>query len=115
MTDDQVQFIRRYIDALRSGSYTQIRGVLREHKPEVGNCFCALGVIADLKAHDNPECWAWQKKKRSCFYTLKVVGGERETSVYLPIEIAEEVGLSNLGFNQFTIQSWNDNLKYSFD
>jgi hypothetical protein len=48
----KTEIITRWIDALRSGKYTQARKKLRD--PDT-NGMCCLGVLCDLYSQDNPK------------------------------------------------------------
>lgn len=63
----------KWLTALRSGEYTQIKGWLREY-----NGFCCLGVLCDL---NDPEEW--------------VADSYRGQGLMLPSSLSKEVGLTH--------------------
>lgn len=46
---------KKWIDALRSGKYKQIKGALKRAKDNQIESFCALGVLCDLYQKDHKE------------------------------------------------------------
>lgn len=86
----------KFIAALRSGNYNQLRGSLR-----VNDHFCAIGVLIDII---DPTTWRPRKGVSSSFlypefYDNQNLTQYTDTSAY---------GLSLLA-------TWNDNYEYSFD
>lgn len=73
----------RWLEALRSGKYKQGREMLRPNR----NCFCCLGVLADITDKD-----AWSKD--GVFYWRAVENGFEDRSTELPSDFRKQVGLS---------------------
>ncbi len=73
------EIMQKWIDALRSGSYTQMRGSLRK-----GDCFCALGVLCDIYAKEGIGEWIGDM--------FNTKGSDKPpTRNYLPRKIGDEL------------------------
>ena len=92
--EEMKQFLREWLEALRSGKYPQTKGHLRD---DTG--FCCLGVLCDLY---NPSLWA-KPRSWNTFYQYKAHGFDEDVAL-LPAEIARKLGMRN----QPTLSSWND-------
>lgn len=98
--------IRKWVDALRSGKYTQTTNHLHD---KVG--FCCLGVACDLYAKDTETGWDPIYNGRYSF--------EGEEAI-LPPSVRKWLGLSPNPMVQYvdgenhTLASLNDNLKANF-
>ena len=68
---------KKWLDALRSGEYTQGRGRLR-----YANQYCCLGVLCDVVGYE------WKEKEKNCFYSIAGTNWIKNE------EIREELGLS---------------------
>jgi hypothetical protein len=105
-TPEQLLARRKWIDALRSGEYTQGKSALNKN----GN-FCCLGVACDVS-----ELGKWRELysgKR--FYHTK---GEYEPAGYMLAEpVMEWLGLPNTECSLGDYAAWqlNDSLNKSFD
>lgn len=92
--------IQKWVDALRSGKYSQAHGKLTRD-----NCFCCLGVACEISGVE---------KKRD----LYGITGERH---FLPLEVYQWLGINSrdpLVFygNDFTkLTAVNDEFRLSFD
>jgi hypothetical protein len=77
----------KWIAALRSGSYRQASGVLREtfHSGPEATRYCCLGVACELFRQANPEDGRWQKE---CFATKS-----HHMFSTLPPEVQEWLGI----------------------
>jgi hypothetical protein len=95
------QLKQSWIAALRSGHYTQGRGLLRERSLTGDARFCAMGVLFDLIA--TPAQWDRLTKPAVRF------GMSDEVSGYMPAEILGEIGVSDM--QQALIAGLNDDGK----
>ena len=104
---------KKWIDALRSGEYTQGRHMLQS---EVGT-FCTLGVLIDLAVQDGVCSWGDTKDRDN-----EIINGD--TSKYyekLPDYVADWAGLDSTNPNiyidgtYYDITWLNDIRKYQFD
>lgn len=95
---------RRWVQALRSGRYTQGTGRLRS----VADEFCCLGVLCDLK---DPDGWRWNNDGRSWHYGDDF---DIESDVGLPPEVVAWAGLADHDFptspevRGAQLAEWND-------
>jgi hypothetical protein len=99
------KFIRKWIDALRSGTFNQGRGKLRSNR----NRYCCLGVACELL----PKKFniKWVKEKGALLYGLDI--NKSETDYYrLPEEILDYIGIDN--FSETQLIRMNDEEKKSF-
>lgn len=118
LTKEEISFIDKYITALRSRSYNQTFGILgcgtriQEGLTIESDCFCALGVAADLKIKERPNEWQWVPDGWN-IYSLEplvdvVIEPDTQLDAFLPAVLFNETGLNKLGITQDTIQHWND-------
>ena len=87
LTDEQRGNMQRWVDALESGNYKQGQSSLRTDK----DCYCCLGVAADV--HPNTTKESWFKQDPDSFYhyiTRDDSGGS-----HLPRHMVSSFGLSN--------------------
>jgi hypothetical protein len=89
---------QQWIDALRSGKYTQGRGALRSQ----GNRFCCLGVLCDILPD---ELVKFEKSQWSEMYTVVTYTNEQSKGM-LPRSLARELQIpdSQPGY----LAMWND-------
>lgn len=69
----------RWVEALRSGEYKQGAGCLRT----TDDCFCCLGVLADLYVKEKGVEWVAPQGGQPSSYSIHMQGG------VLPVEVAE--------------------------
>jgi hypothetical protein len=62
------EFIQEWVDALRSGEYKQIRGVMRAKD----KTFCCIGVACHLKAKKTKK--AFDKLRRDKHFSYEIAG-----------------------------------------
>ena len=98
----------RWVAALRSGQYKQIRGGLSD-----GEGFCCLGVLCNLHALETDTRWESPGERKWADYLM---GNE-----VLPKRVMKWAGLDDedpyvetkiLGYS---LTCWNDHMHYSFD
>jgi hypothetical protein len=77
---------RRWVWALRSGSYKQGRSCLHD-----GSAFCCLGVLTDLYANEKGLTWFHTEKAKTLFYYALTSDPEQAST--LPNEVIEWAGL----------------------
>ena len=113
---------QKWVDALRSGKYTQTRGALRSDE---GNNpkFCCLGVACDLYAKETSMDGWWRKSKNGEFPLYKFVSGCSSSEDALPILVAEWLGLKTVegafipdhtGLRLGSLIALNDDLRLDF-
>jgi hypothetical protein len=67
----QLDVIRKWVDALRSGNYQQAKGYLKRKRQDGSVGFCCLGVLGDIVSPsawskwspDNPRFQSWNGKE----------------------------------------------------
>lgn len=129
------EFVRKWIEALRSGEYKQGRNQLR-----TGDSFCCLGVACDISQIGT---WGWQGHYRApdgSYSKLAIPTGVRDSlgdrgNMYshVPVDLIKEVcpelateieeegvGLAMKSFNEVEVRSvglhyLNDIYRASFD
>lgn len=85
------EFAKEWVDALRSGNYTQGKNRLRlMGKPGQPDQFCCLGVLCDV-VKDRVEGAEWTKK-----YDEESFMFDR-SSAFLPISVYKLVGMRSVG------------------
>lgn len=104
--DERVK--KLWVEALRSGKYTQGQGFLRQlvdGKPRD----CCLGVLCDLFAIENPADGKWVDPEHPGLASLFQTPTDSSASE-LPIEVQEWAGLdnSNPDLGESTAAQWND-------
>lgn len=105
------QIKQRWIDALRSGEYSQGQGCLHDSSHDLINgSFCCLGVLCDLYIKDNPDV-AWDytridedKQQSGDEDKLKLGKTINGYEGYLPGEVIEWAGLNSVGGDVVVIQ-----------
>jgi hypothetical protein len=96
---------KRWVEALRSGEYRQVRGNLRS------DCgYCAIGVLCDLYAKDKRKEWQYDDG-------LWFIIGYNMT---LPDDVTTWAELTNsdircIGLNDDSVIELNDTWGFSFD
>lgn len=92
---------KKWLEALRSGKYDQIRGILR-----CGNAFCCLGVLCDIHSKETGK--EWRKEKHYSYFYY-------ETN--LPLEVCKWAGIpsNNPTVDDYTLAYRNDTLQQSFN
>ena len=114
---------QKWVDALRSGKYTQTRGALRNDE---GNNpkFCCLGVACDLYAKET-NVDGWRKIETGLNTLYKFVSDESSSEDALPESVAEWLGLNSVegefdpelaGLKVSTLIALNDDhdMRYDF-
>lgn len=103
LTDEQVNNIREWVEALESGEYAQTDGALRHT-----DGYCCLGVECDLYAKKH-EDWVWND-------SLQFMGKYSEYDGDLPIPVQEYVGLATEDgqFNSTSLVDHNDTFENTF-
>lgn len=112
--------IERWVAALRSGSYTQGKRVLR-----MGNCYCCLGVACEVFRQDTGQ-GEWVEMEGvgilPPIFEFKMEG-DRESAI-LPKAVTAYLGLPstpprtvsfNPTINGFTLADHNDEMGATFD
>ncbi len=83
--------IRQWVAALRSGEYSQTKGILRDNRG-----FCCLGVACDLFSKQVPNGW-WMPEDNQGFIPFRSVSTKQTegevTSEVLTDAVAEWLGL----------------------
>lgn len=95
---------QKWVEALRSGMYTQGKGQLRE-----GDAFCCLGVLCDI--HSKETGTEWSDAGAYCYVGL------------LSPEVQEWAGVTSNGggyirlngIGGMSLPTLNDELNYSFE
>lgn len=85
---------RKWIGALRSGKYKQIKNVLKRVNKNQTESFCALGVLCDLYQKEHPEDPIKEIKldSKNKFGNKVQIG---ETTEILPIKVRKWAGVRN--------------------
>lgn len=86
---------KRWIEALRSGKYSQTKNILRDDKG-----YCCLGVLCEVVLGE--DCWhvTTNLKDKPIYYSIEVLAPNDQDSegiyeeVYLPEEVGKKAGLS---------------------
>lgn len=91
---------KAWLSALRSGKYTQIKYKLHTS----GNCFCVLGVLADILMKDRPT-FSWRECSDYGYSLLRDNKTDTEYSCTLHYDLIGDV---NRGFLS-KLSHWNDN------
>lgn len=105
---------QKWVDALRSGKYSQTQGQLRVTNDDGKASYCCLGVLCDIhRLTTKKKGNGWDKDDN-----YKGAGGT------LPKVVQEWAGLTerdpivlehnNNQFKSLCLSSWNDNQEYSF-
>ena len=91
----------RWVDALRSGVYTQTTGALRNEKG-----YCCLGVLCDLHAIATDNTWDHGQQS-----------GYLLCASALPVEVANWAGVESTDpqINDIALSEYNDRLNSSFN
>jgi hypothetical protein len=86
----------RWLEALRSGRYTQAKGALRKDALDGTPAFCCLGVLCELWLADHP-LPGWQSGQRilKTGGTPEQVGEIMGEDNFLPDEVQEWAGLDS--------------------
>ena len=114
---------QKWVDALRSGKYTQTRGVLRNDEGNEPK-FCCLGVACDLYAKET-NVDGWQKIETGVNTLYRFVSEGSSSEAALPRPVAEWLGLNSVegefdpelaGLKVSTLIALNDdcNMRYNF-
>ena len=103
-----LEFLDQWIEALRSGAFTQTKGSLRIVRDGVGECFCALGVGMEIvcKEHQDFKKNGRMGYQAGCFQ----FSGE--------IPLIPKTGFIEDEFDTSTaktVTQLNDESKYSFN
>lgn len=91
MTNVNVENVRKWVDALRSGNYEQTDGQLRKEDDEGVVGFCCLGVACDIS-----ELGTWDENDGFRIDGVEYYDdedGREPDSGYLPIEVADWLGV----------------------
>lgn len=99
-----------WVAALRSGEYTQGRGLLLQITPEGNPLFCCLGVLCDL-AIKAGQAKAWQTSTQS-------IGSKTcdEATAHLPAVVAKWAGVNaSPKIDGSTLVHWNDEERADFN
>lgn len=99
-----VDFLKRWVAALRSGDYAQVRGYL--HTPEG---FCCLGVACDLI---DPDGWDEQQSGEGIASSRKYFPYQNNL-FWIPTMLAARIGIYQ--YFQDKLSSMNDEDKVNFD
>lgn len=83
---------KKWISALRSGSYKQIRNTLKKVKNNQEESFCALGVLCDIYQKEHPKKPLLETKtyERTKTGNVVAIGGTTDT---LPDKVQKWAGL----------------------
>ena len=99
---------RRWVDALRSGQYTQTRGRLSAGS----NCFCATGVLCDVVKDNVKGDWTFEAAALDDFVLpyFKIDGYFYGVSVPAIVIVVAEITANDLN----TVVELNDAMKADF-
>ncbi len=134
LTLKQIEFFCRWIKALRSEQYIRGDGCLKTaeiKKDESGRnilaqCYCALGIAANLKAIEQPELWFWVAPDGLGSFKLQERDEEYEKQWNTPAiketeefaltdRMAVEIGFSKIpSFEWEDVTTWNDDYGWPF-
>jgi hypothetical protein len=98
--------LQDWIDALRSGKYTQVKDVTKSLKGE--NCFCAIGVLCEIFREKNPEGFFWKHVENTDGFELI---NKATSECVLAVDL---FAAANIPTN-LPVISWNDDEELSFD
>lgn len=112
---------QKWIDALRSGKYQQIKGALKSE-----NGFCCLGVLCDIYAREKNIEWKQGGEYKKLFYLFErnFTGLQDEICQWAGLPIGKDVILKdklNEGINwsntliHYTLIYYNDNANKTFE
>lgn len=107
MTDETKRNVQAWIDALRSGEYEQGTDMLKNGKTD---CFCCLGVLADLEVKKGTATWEPDSLGASYDYLVLPDGMSYMTDI--PLAFNEKYGLT--GESPLLVQL-NDVWDYTFE
>lgn len=106
-----LEFLDQWIEALRSGAFTQIKGSLRIVRDDVGECFCALGVGMEIVCKEHP---VFEKTGRMGYQTVYQTGYFQFNG---EVPLSPKTGFIEDEFDTSiaqTVMQLNDENKYSF-
>lgn len=82
-TQEQLEFRKRWGEALRSGEYRQCTSTLREKDAEGASRYCCLGVAFHLLRPDAPdECWETEALTPSAYLDVQEAIGADDTAPF---------------------------------
>ena len=101
---------QRWVEALRSGDYKQGFEVLHDRN----DCFCVLGVLADIAVKDGVTSWRAAGNSYAC--------GDQGLTCFLPLGVIDWAGLDQVPIinsdseygAQIVLMNRNDTHKQSF-
>ncbi len=119
---NQIEFICKWVKALRSGNYEQTRGatsrlesnrILGRDFPE--QCFCSIGVAFDLKVKERPDLWGWERNGEIFRTYEKNTTENPHTKNDIVSAIRQAVNINMLGLRYTDLTVWNDDYQWSFE
>lgn len=91
-----VERLKLWINALRSGKYSQGRYTLKSHHRVDGKpSHCCLGVACEVYIEEEGQ-GSWQESPNGRLYFIRSDGGHKEREL-MPVEVAEWFGLAAPG------------------
>lgn len=109
-----IENIRKWVDALRSGDYQQGQGALHKIVSEDEHYYCCLGVACDLSGVSINKT----ARKNSFGLGVLVRYGEQAEFSSAPNEVLDWLGFdanNKIFFQDYSLIDLNDDLKFTFD